>query len=223
MNQHLRLLLAPVVVAMVAALAVACDAPPAEPTTTPRSVASATRPRVTTTAESTPSDTPRKSEPARCIRPTPDKPVRTQPPGPDPRCPDDPGPKPSLGMAAVRFPDHKGADGAPLEVAVELAKTDRERERGLMYRKKLGEGRGMLFSFEEERVLTFWMHNTCIPLDMLFIARDGTIVGIEESTPTMSDETFSPGCPASYVLEVDAGWARANGVVAGAKVALPPV
>ena len=209
--------------AIVAALAIGCDAPPAEPTTTPRPVASATQPGVAATSDGTRRDTPRKPERARCIRPTPEKPVRTQPTGPDPRCPDDPGPKPSLGMAAVRFPEHKGGDGAPLEVAVEIANTDRERERGLMYRKQLGEGRGMLFSFEEERVLTFWMHNTCIPLDMIFIARDGTIVGIEESTPTMSDETFSPGCPASYVLEVDAGWARAHGVVAGAKVALPPV
>jgi hypothetical protein len=126
-------------------------------------------------------------------------------------------------MAAVRFPESLDASGAPLEVAVELAKTDRDRERGLMYRRELGDGRGMLFAFEEERVLTFWMHNTCIPLDMIFIARDGTIVGIEESTPTMSDETFSPGCPASYVLEVDAGWSRSHGIRAGTKVALPPI
>jgi uncharacterized membrane protein (UPF0127 family) len=192
-----------------------CDAPPVEPATAQRpgamAVASST---AATSASARPSA---RSE--RCIKPTPATPERTQPPGPDPRCPDDPGPKPALALATVRFPE---ASEPNLEVGVELARTDAERERGLMYRKSLGEGRGMLFVFERERTLTFWMHNTCIPLDMIFLAKDGTIVGIEESTPTMSDDTFSPGCPASYVLEVDAGWSRKHGVRAGMKVALPP-
>jgi hypothetical protein len=62
------------------------------------------------------------------------------------------------------------------------------------------------------------MHNTCIPLDMLFIDDDGLIVGIEENTPTMSDDTFSVGCSSKYVLELNAGWCRRHGVVAGQKV-----
>ena len=89
-----------------------------------------------------------------------------------------------------------------------------------MYRTKMGEDRGMIFTFGEKDDHTFWMHNTCISLDMLFIDDDGLIVGIEESTPTMSDDTFSVGCPSKYVLELNAGWTRAHGVTAGQKVKL---
>ena len=103
----------------------------------------------------------------------------------------------------------------------EIAEEDEHRQRGLMYRTSLGENEGMLFIFEQQRDLTFWMRNTCLPLDMLFLASDGTIVGIQENTPTLTDENFSPGCPAKYVLEVNAGWTRKNGVRAGMKVTLP--
>ena len=78
----------------------------------------------------------------------------------------------------------------------------------------------MLFLFEGSAERTFWMHNTCLSLDMLFIANDGLIVGIEESTPTMTDETFAVGCPAQYVLEVPGGFTRKHGVRAGQRVAL---
>ena len=76
----------------------------------------------------------------------------------------------------------------------------------------------MIFVFEEPTNHSFWMHNTCIPLDMLYIDDDGTIVGIEENTPTMDDSTFAVGCPARYVLEVNAGWTRKRGVAAGQRV-----
>jgi uncharacterized membrane protein (UPF0127 family) len=82
------------------------------------------------------------------------------------------------------------------------------------------EDRGMIFTFEERQNHRFWMHNTCIPLDMLFIDGDGTIVGIEENTSTMDDSTFEVGCPSNYVLELNAGWTRKHGVKAGQKVKL---
>jgi uncharacterized protein len=104
------------------------------------------------------------------------------------------------------------------DVVVEIAKKEQERSRGLMYRKSMPENRGMLFLFEERRNHSFWMHNTCIPLDMLFIDSDGMIVGIEENTPTLDDSTFEVGCPSTYVLELNAGWARSHAVVAGQKV-----
>ena len=89
-----------------------------------------------------------------------------------------------------------------------------------MYRTQMPADAGMIFVFERERKLSFWMRNTCIPLDMLFVAEDGTIVNVEENVPTLTDRTFtSGGCPAKYVVELNAGWARAHGVKAGQKIA----
>jgi uncharacterized membrane protein (UPF0127 family) len=86
-----------------------------------------------------------------------------------------------------------------------------------MYRREMAADEGMLFVFERPERHSFWMHNTCLPLDMLFIDEDGTVVGIEENTPTMNDSTFGVPCPSKYVLEVNAGWTRRHGVVAGAR------
>jgi len=150
----------------------------------------------------------------RCIRPTPATPARKlASPGPDPACPKDPTGAPSLRSGKVIFLEAKAPD-----VLVEVVEREQDRARGLMYRKSMPESQGMLFVFPERENHTFWMHNTCIPLDMLFIDSDGTIVGIEENTPTMNDSTFECGCPSTYVLEVNAGWTRRHGVAAGQKV-----
>jgi uncharacterized protein len=151
----------------------------------------------------------------RCIRKTPDAPVRAllRGGGADPACPDDPTGPFKLRTGRISFVDAKAPD-----VNVEIARRDEERSRGLMYRKSMPESHGMLFVFEERVNHTFWMHNTCIQLDMLFIDSDGTIVGIEENTPTLNDSTFEVGCPSTYVLELNAGWARRHGVMAGQKV-----
>ena len=117
----------------------------------------------------------------------------------------------------MRFPEL-----GSLEVAVEIAQKHVDRMRGLMYRKEMSDGAGMLFIFEETQRLQFWMKNTCISLDMIFIAEDGTIVSIEENTPTLSIKSFGPKrCSAKFVLEVNAGWARKNGVKPGQKLDLP--
>ena len=135
---------------------------------------------------------------------------------PAPGCPEDPGPVPVLELGKVTFVD---APKAP-EVVVEIAERDADRQRGLMYRTQMPADAGMIFVFERERKLSFWMRNTCIPLDMLFVAEDGTIVNVEENVPTLTDRTFtSGGCPAKYVVEHNAGWARAHGVKAGQKIA----
>ncbi|XXX71669.1 DUF192 domain-containing protein [Sorangium sp. So ce134] len=150
----------------------------------------------------------------RCIEPTPKEPARPPPKaGPDPACPEDPTGPFQLATGKVIFLDAKAPD-----VLVEIARKERERARGLMYRKSMAENRGMIFVFQQRTNHSFWMHNTCIPLDMLFIDSDGTIVGIEENTPTLNDSTFDVGCPSTYVLELNAGWARRHGVVAGQKV-----
>jgi uncharacterized protein len=102
---------------------------------------------------------------------------------------------------------------------VELATNDAEREHGLMFRKELPEGRGMLFDFEHEAPVVFWMHNTFIPLDMIFIRADGSILRIAENTEPLSDRRIPSGGPVRGVLEVIGGTARKLGIEPGDKVA----
>ena len=96
--------------------------------------------------------------------------------------------------------------------AVELATSDSERERGLMYRKALPEGHGMLFDFGREMPVSFWMHNTYIPLDMIFIRNDGHILRIAENAEPLSDKLIPSGGPIRAVLEVIGGTARKLGI-----------
>jgi uncharacterized protein len=109
-------------------------------------------------------------------------------------------------------------DGARHRVAVELARTDAERARGLMERAKLGPEDGMLFLFTESDDHGFWMKNTFIPLDMIFIGEDGRVVGIVESAAPGTTTLRGVGAPSRYVLEVNGGWSRAKGVRAGDRV-----
>jgi uncharacterized membrane protein (UPF0127 family) len=135
------------------------------------------------------------------------------------QCPADPifgGTK--MQTAEVTFPDVPGVPS----VVVELASTDPERERGLMFRTHLAKNGGMLFLPDgPPRVQTFWMKNTCIALDMLFISDKGEVVGILENVPPMNLDQRSVHIPSSYVLEVNAGWCESNGVTAGQRVKLP--
>ena len=102
--------------------------------------------------------------------------------------------------------------------AVELATNNEERERGLMFRKELPEGQGMLFDFERDQPVAFWMHNTYISLDMIFIRGDGRIAHIAENTEPMSDRLIPSGGPVRAVLEVIAGTARKLGIAPGDRV-----
>ena len=117
-------------------------------------------------------------------------------------------------VAVIRGP------GSVAEVSLEVAATPAERERGLMYRSSLAEGRGMLFVFDEDGNHGFWMKNTLIPLDMLFIARDGTVVGVHANATPLSTANISVGKSSRYVLEVPGGWAARHGIAAGARVEL---
>ncbi|HEX3994169.1 MAG TPA: DUF192 domain-containing protein [Acetobacteraceae bacterium] len=104
---------------------------------------------------------------------------------------------------------------------VELATNDAERERGLMYRKSMPQGHGMLFDFQHEQPLSFWMHNTYIPLDMIFIRGDGRIAHIVENATPMSDALIPSTVPVRAVLEVIAGTVRDLGIADGDKVINP--
>ena len=103
--------------------------------------------------------------------------------------------------------------------SVELATNAAERAVGLMNRKELPEGRGMLFDFHDDQPVQFWMHNTYIPLDMIFIAGDGRVVRVAENAKPMSDDLIPSGRPVRAVLEVIGGTARKLGIAPGDKVA----
>jgi uncharacterized membrane protein (UPF0127 family) len=102
--------------------------------------------------------------------------------------------------------------------SVELATNDAERERGLMYRKSLPEGHGMLFDFGFPQPTSFWMHNTYISLDIIFIAPDGHIIRIAENAKPMDDSLIPSGGLVRGVLEVIAGTSRKLGIKAGDRV-----
>ncbi|MBN2206154.1 MAG: DUF192 domain-containing protein [Candidatus Aminicenantes bacterium] len=104
-------------------------------------------------------------------------------------------------------------DGAA--ITSELAVTDAERARGLMFRETIGPDQGMLFVFPEEGVHSFWMKNTKIALDMLWLDRDRRVIHIEADVPPCLEDpcpSYGPGRPALFVLELKAGSARAHGI-----------
>jgi hypothetical protein len=103
--------------------------------------------------------------------------------------------------------------------AVELAVTDEERAKGLMFRKELPEGRGMLFDFKHEQPVSMWMQNTYVSLDMIFIRDDGRIARIAENTEVLSERIIPSGAPVRAVLEVVAGTAKKLGIATGDRVA----
>lgn len=206
----------PALVIVLAALVAlgGCERRVAEPTPAPSATSAPAVEGTAATASSAPapmaSAAPRDPLAGRCIKPLPDRPERKLELGPDPSCPDDPG-RPTLPWGKVVF------DEAEAEVKVEVAQDPEHRQRGLMYRKQLDEREGMIFLFGRRRLLTFWMKNTCLPLDMIFIDQDGVVVGIEENVPTMNENTYHVGCPSQFVLEVNAGWSRRHGVLPGQK------
>ena len=119
------------------------------------------------------------------------------------------------------------AELQPLEIAsksgvhvfaVELASTPQEQATGLMFRRELPEGRGMLFDFHRDQPTSFWMKNTYIPLDMIFIRADGRILRIAENTMPLSETLVPSGGPVRAVLEVIGGTAKKLGIAPGDRV-----
>ena len=102
-----------------------------------------------------------------------------------------------------------------LNLTVEVADTDEKRAQGLMNRQTLAADAGMIFVFDTEEQLSFWMKNTYVSLDMIFLSADKEIVYIEEGTTPLSTELITPDVAAQYVLEVNAGYVAANGIAAG--------
>ena len=105
--------------------------------------------------------------------------------------------------------------------SVEMATTEEEKTTGLMYRKELADGKGMLFDFSPEQEVSMWMKNTYIPLDMIFIRADGRILCIAQNTEPMSTKIIPSGGLAKGVLEVIAGTAQKYGIQPGDRVGHP--
>jgi uncharacterized membrane protein (UPF0127 family) len=133
----------------------------------------------------------------------------------------------ALSCASKKGPEASGppprvivenAAGQRHAVRVELARTDAERARGLMYRESLADDAGMLFLFDETAEHAFWMKDTPLPLDMVFIDEVGRIVGIVERAEPRTTALRTVGLPSRYVLEVNGGWTRARGVERGDRV-----
>jgi len=112
--------------------------------------------------------------------------------------------------------------GEEVEVRVEVADTDPERARGLMGRTALAEDRGMLFVFEEEQVLSFWMKDTLIPLSIAYMDSEGRIVDIQDMKALDDDPPhYTSAEPARYALEVNKGFFEERGVEVGDRAELP--
>ena len=110
-------------------------------------------------------------------------------------------------------------DGTEATVIAEIARTDVQRSRGLMGRTSLADGEGMLFVFESDRILSFWMKNTLIPLSIAFIARDGRILEIRDMEER-SLQTVRSARSARYALEVPQGWFTRAGIEPGSTIQL---
>jgi uncharacterized membrane protein (UPF0127 family) len=109
-------------------------------------------------------------------------------------------------------------EGREVEFLVEIADTAGKRQMGLQYRQSLADDRGMIFLFPSESVQTFWMKNTPISLDMIFINRNRKIVGIVERAVPFSLDARSVTEPSQYVLEINGGLARRYGIQTGDSV-----
>ena len=146
-----------------------------------------------------------------------------------------------LGMAALLFfscAGGKGSDGIPTSpnptlktasfavgaatITAELALTSDQRERGLMFRKSLADGKGMLFVFDNDQLLNFWMKNTLISLSIAWIGSDGVIKGVADMS-ALDLSGVSSERSVRYALEVPLGWFERAGVKVGDRVALPPL
>lgn len=105
---------------------------------------------------------------------------------------------------------------------IEIADDGREREAGLMYREDMPDDRGMLFVFDRPQIVGFWMKNTPMPLDLLFVGQDGRVRAIKRGEP-FSEAGISPSEPVRFVLELKAGTAQREGITNGDRLRHPAI
>lgn len=133
-------------------------------------------------------------------------------------------------IALLSTPDYSyraGFSSSNATLLLEVANTTEAREKGLMYRRSLPENRGMLFIFPEERERIFWMKNTYIPLDIIYLDSNLTVVDVDRAEPepdTPEEELtrYRSGSPAKYVIETNQGFSSKNNISEGARIELEP-
>ena len=103
-------------------------------------------------------------------------------------------------------------------IDIEIADTPEKRSQGMMYRNALGERQGMLFVFPKEEYQSFWMKNTAVPLDMIFVSARNEVVTIHENTTPYSPQSYTSTKPAQFVVEVNAGFVQKYGIAAGDRI-----
>ncbi len=118
--------------------------------------------------------------------------------------------------ASVTFP------GKNVSITAEVADNPFSREKGLMFRQSLSQDSGMLFVFESPQELRFWMKNTLMPLDIIFVSENFTIMNVAESAQPCSGycPLYYSAAPAKYVVEANAGFARKNGITVGDMISI---
>ncbi|MDR3171556.1 MAG: DUF192 domain-containing protein [Treponema sp.] len=112
------------------------------------------------------------------------------------------------------------AGGSRISLSIEIARSDTERSRGLMNRKTLDDGKAMLFVFDRDRILSFWMKNTLIPLSVAFISSEGKILEIRDMEPKSLTTIYSSRS-ARYALEAPRGWFDRAGISLGDRLSYP--
>lgn len=129
---------------------------------------------------------------------------------------------PETGIDAVGKTENTACFSSGECIGLEIARTEEERARGLMFRQELDYNKGMLFVFEEPENYSFWMKNTLIPLDIIWIGRNEKIVQIEKAVPCTQEpcKIYSPKGNALWVLETNQGFAEKNSLQEGQKVFL---
>ena len=129
----------------------------------------------------------------------------------------EPGVHPISGLPVIPL-TATGADGRAHAFRVEVAATGEQQQRGLMFRTQMGADEGMIFPLAQVRMASFWMHNTVIPLDIVFIGPDHKVINISANAVPYSEESRPSAAPAMAVLELNGGRAAALGIGPGATV-----
>lgn len=126
-------------------------------------------------------------------------------------------PQTGLPRATVTITDGDGA-GAPIVFAAEVADTAATRNFGMMFRRGIADDEAMLFVYERPQQASFWMRNTLIPLDLIFIAPDGAVIRVHENARPLDETPIPSGGVVRSVLEIRGGLARELGIAPGDQV-----